>query len=74
GQPLWYWCEVAYWLLQNNLIKEVENQEAQEIAAINSILELEHLKRIAPKVTEALIRDSCVCKDMDGAKNELQDA
>ncbi|MFV1966992.1 MAG: hypothetical protein ACC628_16320, partial [Pirellulaceae bacterium] len=74
GQPLWYWCEVAYWLLQNNLIKEVENQEAQEIAAINSILELEHLKKIAPKVTEALIRDSCVCKGMDGAKNELQDA
>ena len=63
GQPLWYWCEVAYWLSQNNIIKETENQEAQEIAAVNTILELEYLKLIAPDVTKNLLEQFSVCDE-----------
>ena len=61
GQPLWYWCEVAYWLFQNDLIKDEENREAQEIAAINAIIDLEYLKIIAPETTAKYLRSSCVC-------------
>ncbi len=61
GQPLWYWCEVAYWLSQNDIIKESENREAQEIATINTILELEYLKVIAPDVTKNMLEQFSVC-------------
>ncbi len=38
GQPLWYWCEVAYWLSQHNMISATANREAQEVAVINTLL------------------------------------
>lgn len=56
GQPLWYWCEVAYWLSQNDMIADSVNREALEIAAINTILELAYLKEIAPEGTNEIIR------------------
>ncbi len=61
GKPLWYWCEVAYWFSQNHIIKDCESREAQEIAAINTILELEHFKEIAPEVTSELFKQFSVC-------------
>ena len=68
GQPLFYWCEVAYWAYQNNILGESQNREAQEIAVLNNILELEHQKVIAPDVTEKLIREFAVCKPCEEAK------
>jgi len=70
GQPLWYWCEVAYWLSENNLIREDENRAAQELAAINSILELQHLKLIAPEVTTSLLERSKLCNPSCDAEIE----
>jgi len=52
GNPLWYWCEVAYWLSQNNMITSLDNKEAQTIAAINTFLEIQFLRSIAPETTE----------------------
>ena len=45
GTPLYYWCEVAYWLWENNMITENVLREAQDVAIINSVLELQHQKQ-----------------------------
>ena len=52
GAPLWYWCEVAYWLLQNNMIKENAFRDAREIAAINVILEMNYHHRFEPELVK----------------------
>lgn len=63
GSPLYYWCEVAYWAKCNNLLSERENKEAQEIATLNTILELEHLKVIAPEITAELLKNFSICQN-----------
>ncbi len=73
GQPLWYWCEVAYWLAQHNMISETANQQAQEVAVINTLLELEHLKIIASEMTEKLLKKFPICGSSNN-RSELQDA
>ena len=55
GAPLWYWCEVAYWLWENNIIREDELREAQDLAVINSVLELERQRQIAPSLTREVV-------------------
>ena len=76
GQPLWYWCEVAYWLSQNDLIKGNENREAQEIAAINAILELEQYKTFSLEATEHFLWNSglCECPDIKAEREESADS
>ncbi|MBX3424031.1 MAG: hypothetical protein KF752_20945 [Pirellulaceae bacterium] len=61
GAPLYYWCEVAYWAVRNNLLSQQANKEAQELATLNTILELEHQKQIAPEITDALLKKFQVC-------------
>jgi hypothetical protein len=56
GQPLWYWCEVAYWLWTNNLIKEVMYREAQELDVINTVLELNTSQRRTPGLTQEVVK------------------
>ncbi|MCI0461189.1 MAG: hypothetical protein L0Z62_29935 [Gemmataceae bacterium] len=56
GTPLWYWCEVASWLRQNDMIREDSLREAQEGAVINSVLELQHHRRLDPALTEEVLR------------------
>lgn len=67
GAPLYYWCEVAYWARNNNLLSEQANREAQELATLNTILELEHQKRIAPTITNDLLKRFQVC-EQDGSQ------
>lgn len=55
GVPLWHWCEVASWLWQHDIIRENVLREAQEVAVINSVLELEHQRRVDPKLTEEVM-------------------
>lgn len=55
GMPLWYWCEVAYWLWQNNFIRQEEHRQAQELAVINSVLELEHQRQVEPALTNEIM-------------------
>jgi hypothetical protein len=56
GVPLWYWCEVAYWLRQNDMIRQDAALQAQEIAMINAVLELKHLRKIDPEKSEEILR------------------
>ena len=65
GQPLYFWCEVAYWAYQNNILSQNANREAQEIAILNNILELEHQKVIAPDATALLLSKFSVWKPFE---------
>ncbi len=56
GVPLWYWCEVAYWLRQNDMITEDDLREAQDVAAINSVLDLLYQRHLDPALAEELVR------------------
>jgi len=54
--PLWYWCEVAYWLWENDLIKEDVLEDAEDVAAINNMLEMKHQKRRKPALFQELTK------------------
>jgi len=48
GVPLWRWCEVAYWLGQNDMVTEDVVRAARDTEAINSILEFMNQKALQP--------------------------
>lgn len=54
--PLWYWCEVAAWLWENSMIPEKVLREAEEVGAINSVLELNNQRRSHPSLTDEVLR------------------
>ncbi len=56
GTPLWMWCEVAYWLRQNNMIKEEDLRDAEQVALINSVLDFLHQQQHDPQLTEEVLR------------------
>ena len=55
--PLWYWCEVACWLWQNDMIKEEVLREAQDIDTINVVLEMGHKRQVMPEILEEVVRE-----------------
>jgi len=57
GAPLWYWCEVSYWLWQNDIIKEDVFREAQEVAAINSLLEWMYQRRTDRRLADEIFKE-----------------
>ncbi|MFM7845677.1 MAG: helix-turn-helix transcriptional regulator, partial [Planctomycetota bacterium] len=56
GIMAWHWCEVAYWLWENDMIKEDLLRDAREVEAINSILEIECLKKRDSVLIESVRR------------------
>ncbi len=54
--PLWYWCEVAQWLFDNNLIHEAALREAEQTDIINAALELSHQQRRQPQMTREVLQ------------------
>jgi hypothetical protein len=54
--PLWYWCEIAYWLWQNDMIKEDDCAAAAQVAVINAVLELRHHKQQAPSLANEVLQ------------------
>ena len=56
GAPLYYWCEVAYWLWKNDMIPQTVLRDAQEVAVINSVLELQHQKQHEPDLAAEVAR------------------
>jgi hypothetical protein len=54
--PLWYWCEVASWLCENHIVKEVVLQEAKQIEVINAVLELAKQHQTTPELTEEILQ------------------
>ena len=39
NSPLWAWCAVSFWLVQNNLLRKEESWSAVVVEAINEALE-----------------------------------
>lgn len=53
--PLWFWCEVAYWLWQNSIISEDALNEAQQIAIINDVLDYVRQQQLAPQLAQEVL-------------------
>ena len=56
GVPLWSWCEVAHWLKENDIIRPDVANEAQEIALMNAVLEMRHLRQKEPEMCEEILQ------------------
>jgi hypothetical protein len=56
GTPLWYWCEVAYWLWENDMIKESALRDAEEVDMINAVLELRWQKQQKPALAAEVMK------------------
>ncbi len=59
--PLWYWCEVSYWLWENDMIMENEYLEAQDISAINSVLDIERRRSRTPAIIKKILQSLNLC-------------
>jgi hypothetical protein len=54
--PLWAWCDVAYWLRQNDMITEESLRDAQDTAVINSILDFMRQRQVNPDLFEEVYK------------------
>lgn len=64
--PLWYWCEVASWLSEHDMISKEDQDQALVVDLVNNLLDLQRQKCLAPE-TAAMIFESlgaldCECK------------
>jgi len=57
NKPLWAWCEVSFWLAQNNLLRPEESWDAEVVAAINNALEQRRQKKRHPQLIEDVNRE-----------------
>jgi len=53
-KPLWAWCAVSYWLLENQLIREEDHEEAQFVWALNELLSVERQRKQNPELMREL--------------------
>lgn len=65
GSPLWYWCEVARWLWENDMIHESVMRDAEEVDVINSVLQLQWKRLLTPELTDEILRFVKFCGDPD---------
>jgi len=54
--PLWAWCAVSYWLVQNNLLRPQESWNAEVVDAINNWLESERQRQRYPELMDTITR------------------
>lgn len=54
--PLWAWCAVSYWLVQNNLLRQEENRNAEVVEAINNWLESARQRQRYPQLLDEITR------------------
>lgn len=52
----WSWCEVSFWLCQNDMIRPEEFREAGVIFTINNALAHAHQKDRNPELVEEVSR------------------
>jgi hypothetical protein len=52
--PLWAWCAVSYWLVENNLLRPQESWNAEVVEAINNWLESERQRRRYPDLINTI--------------------
>ncbi len=55
-KPLWAWCAVSYWLMQNNLLRPEESWNAEVVEAINNVLESARQRRRYPELVNEVSR------------------
>ncbi|MBD3672372.1 MAG: hypothetical protein HUJ26_02500 [Planctomycetaceae bacterium] len=65
SSPLWYWCEVAGWLFENQVIREEDLHQAQVVAILNCILELSYKRNMAAEETDKFMEELCLCNSED---------
>jgi len=54
--PLWAWCAVSYWLVQNDLLRPEVGWNAEVVEAINSHLEGERQRQRHPELLDEIKR------------------
>ncbi len=54
--PLWDWCAVSYWLVQNNLLRQEEGRNAEVVQAINHWLESTRQRQRFPQLVDEITR------------------
>ncbi len=54
--PLWAWCSVSYWLVQNNLLRPEDGWNAEVVEAINNYLESERQRQRHPELLKEIQR------------------
>jgi hypothetical protein len=54
--PLWAWCAVSYWLVQNNLLRPEVGWNAEVVEAINNFLERERQRQRHPELLDEISR------------------
>ena len=54
--PLWAWCAVSYWLVQNNLLRLEESRNAVVVEAINNWLESARQRQRYPQLLDEITR------------------
>jgi hypothetical protein len=55
--PLWTWCAVSNWLVQNNVIRPEESWNAEVVYAINQALEAAQRPASATKLLNEVARE-----------------
>lgn len=53
-KPLWAWCAVSYWLVQNNIIPQEDCWDAEVVAAINLWLESQRQRKRHPELIKEI--------------------
>ena len=57
-KPYWAWCEVSYWLYQNNIVRREVQDEAEVVFTINNALDRIYQERkngpLVKEITSAL--------------------
>lgn len=56
-KPLWAWCAVSYWLVQNNLLRPEESWNAEVVSAINNALESVRQRERHPDLVNEVNRE-----------------
>lgn len=54
GSPLWAWCAVSYWLVQNDMIRPEEIDNAEVVDMVNVALETAHQRARNPQLVEEI--------------------
>ncbi len=50
---------------EHDIIKEEDSREAQDLAIINSALELAWQRKVSPEETKAILEELCLCQETD---------
>ena len=58
GKPLWQWCAVTLWLVQNDLVRPEMLEQAEVVETINTTLEMARQRDRNPKLAQEVF-DRC---------------